>query len=205
MYPSAHFGSLTVRGLENMKQDDILEEAKQLLEKEIRDDYPEPRDDPVIGNYTLYYDKWGKTYPISYQIKSLKKGRGFPNISVYVDCMFMAELKNRTLTSGHDLDAIKGELVYDLADEGETYVKLNGDTQSLVKNDIVLRDEEGILASILFGPAMRTSIKNETRNPLYFAWCPVGVNREGVEEHLSNISHYLCLVYGNIDSEQTIK
>ncbi len=38
----------------------------------------------------------------------------------------MAELKNRILTSGHDLDAIKGKLVYDLADEGETY--LNGNT-----------------------------------------------------------------------------
>ncbi|MBD3172032.1 hypothetical protein GF326_06135 [Candidatus Bathyarchaeota archaeon] len=205
MYPSAHFGSLTIKGLKNTKQDEDLEKKKHILEKEIRNNYPEPTDDPVIGNYTLYYTKWDKTYHIQYQIKSIKKGRGFPNISVYVDCMFMAELKNRILTSGHDLDTIKGELVYDLADKGETYLKLNGDTQTLAKNDIVLRDEEGILASILFGPAARTSIKKESRNPLYFAWCPVGLTRESVENHLSNISEYLRLVYGNIDSEQTIR
>jgi DNA/RNA-binding domain of Phe-tRNA-synthetase-like protein len=204
LYPSARFGGLTVHNLENLKRDEKLEDAKRALEKEIREEYPDPGDDPVIQNYSIYYDKWDKTYPIHYQINSVKKGRGFPNVSVYVDCMFMAELKNRILTSGHDVDAIQGELVYDLADEGEMYVKLNGETQILVRNDIVLRDNEGVLASVLYGPAARTSIKDDTRSPLYFAWCPHGIPEESIERHLSTICGYLGLVYGEVESEESI-
>ena len=109
---------------------------------------------------------------------------------------FMAELENRILTSGHDRDMIQGKLVYDLADDGDEYVKINGKKQVLVKNDIVLKDDEGVLASILFGPASRTSIDWETVNPLYFAWCPVGIDYETVDMHLSTITKYSKIVYG---------
>ena len=96
---------------------------------------------------------------------------------------------------------IQGDLVYDLADEGVEYVKLNGKKQVLVKNDIILKDDEGVLASILFGPAARTSINKETVNPLYFAWCPVGIDYETVDEHLSTITKYSKTVYGeNIET-----
>jgi len=40
--------------------------------------------------------------------------------------MFLAELKNRILTSGHDLDKIEGGLFFDVSDERERYLKLNG-------------------------------------------------------------------------------
>jgi len=196
MYPTATFGSLTINNQQNTKKHPGLEEAKRLLEARIRDDYPDPEEDPVVQNYAGYFDRWGKTYPIEFQIKSVKKGRTFPQVSTHVDCMFMAELEDRVLTSGHDRDAVQGGLVYDLADEGEEYFKLNGKVQVLVKNDVVLRDDEGVLASVLFGPAARTSIRMETVNPLYFAWCPVGISRETVDEHLSTIVQYLKMAYG---------
>jgi DNA/RNA-binding domain of Phe-tRNA-synthetase-like protein len=110
--------------------------------------------------------------------------------------MFMAELENRILTSGHDRDTIQGRLVYDLADEGEEYVKLNGKKQVLLKNDVILKDDDGVLASVLFGPAARTPIKGDTLNPLYFAWCPIGIDHETVDEHLSTIAKFLKIVYG---------
>ena len=118
--------------------------------------------------------------------------------------MFMAELENRILTSGHDADTVQGHLIYDLADDGEEYVKLNGKKQVLVKNDIVLRDEEGVLASILFGPAARTSITMETVNPLFFAWCPIGITTETVEEHLVTILGYMEIAHGETKSTKFI-
>lgn len=196
MYPTAVFGGLTMANQQNTKMHPGLEQAKRRLEARIRDDYPDPGEDPVVQAYAGYFDRWGKTYPIEFQIKSVKKGRTFPQVSTHVDCMFMAELEDRVLTSGHDMDAVQGGLVYDLADDGEEYVKLNGKKQVLVKNDVVLRDDEGVLASVLFGPAARTSIQMGTVNPLYFAWCPVGINRETVDEHLSNILGYLKMVHG---------
>jgi DNA/RNA-binding domain of Phe-tRNA-synthetase-like protein len=197
MYPTAVFGCITIANQQNKKKHSSLEQAKRQLESRIRDEYPDPEDDSVIQAYAGYFDRWGRTYPIEYQIKSVKKGRTFPQVSTHVDCMFMAELEDRILTSGHDRDAIQGELVYDLADDGEEYVKLNGKNQALVKNDVVLKDDEGVLASVLFGPAARTSIDMETLNPLYFAWCPVGISREMVDAHLSTILGYLRMAYGD--------
>ncbi len=195
-YPTAVFGCLTISNRQNMKTHPGLEQTKRLLEEKIRETYPDPEDDPVVQSYAGYFGKWGKTYPIEFQIKSVKKGRTFPQVSTHVDCMFMAELEDRILTSGHDRDAIQGGLVYDLADEGEEYVKLNGKKQVLDKNDVVLRDGEGVLASVLFGPAARTSIQMETVNPLYFAWCPVGIDQEAVDGHLSAILGYQEMVHG---------
>ena len=201
-YPTAVFGGLTINDQRNMKEHPGLEHAKRLLEKDVKENYPAPRDDPVVQRYAEYFGRWGRTYPIEFQINSIKKGRTFPQVSTHVDCMFMAELEDRILTSGHDRDTVQGGLVYDLADEGEVYVKLNGERQVLVKNDVVLRDDEGVLASVLFGPAARTSIEGETVNPLYFAWCPVGIDRETVDLHLSSIVKYLMMVYGE-DVEST--
>jgi len=201
-YPTAVFGSLTINNQRNMKEHPDLELAKRLLEKNVKENYPAPREDPVVQRYAEYFGRWGRTYPIEFQINSIKKGRTFPQVSTHVDCMFMAELEDRILTSGHDRDTVQGGLVYDLADEGEVYVKLNGENQALVRNDVVLRDDEGVLASVLFGPAARTSIEGETVNPLYFAWCPVGIDRETVDLHLSSIVKYLMMVYGE-DVEST--
>lgn len=200
-YPGAIFGSLLVKNQKNMKSHDLLEEKKRLLEKEIREKYPDPKQDDVIQGYNDYYRKWGKTYPIEYQIKSLKKGKRFPLVSVLVDCMFIAELGNKILTSGHDKDLIKGGLVFDLSDEGERYSMLNGKNQKLEKNDVVLRDDEGILASVLFGPARRTSIRSDTSYPLYFAWCPHGIEPIIVEKHLQDIINNLTTIYKNLQYE----
>jgi len=195
-YPTAIFGSLTINKQQNLKKHPDIEQAKRLIEKKIRETYPDPKEDPIVQRYAGYFDKWGKTYPIEFQINSIKKGRTFPQVSIHVDCMFMAELENRILTSGHDRDTIQGRPVYDLADEGEEYVKLNGKKQVLLKSDVILKDDEGVLASVLFGPAARTSINMETVNPLYFAWCPVGIDHEMVDEHLSTITKFLKIVYG---------
>jgi DNA/RNA-binding domain of Phe-tRNA-synthetase-like protein len=118
--------------------------------------------------------------------------------------MFLAELEDRILTSGHDGDAIQGIPVYDLADQGEEYIKLNGKNQVLEKNDVILRDNEGILASILFGPALRTSIALKTVHPIYFSWCPIGISTEVVDNHLSSIQRYLELVYGSVQLNRKI-
>jgi DNA/RNA-binding domain of Phe-tRNA-synthetase-like protein len=203
-YPTAKFGSLSVHNQSNQKKHQDLEEAKRQLEKSIRETYPDPKDDSVIQSYQDYYSRWGKTYPIEFQIKSIKKGRTFPQVSTHVDCMFLAELGDRILTSGHDEDEVQGTPIYDLADDGEEYTKLNGEKQVLVKNDVVLRDDEGVLASILFGPARRTSIGMKTVNPVYFAWCPIGISEEAVDNHLSTIQKYLQIVYGGIQLDQQV-
>jgi len=115
--------------------------------------------------------------------------------------MFLAELKNRILTSGHDLDRIQGDLTFDISEGGELYLKLNGQEQELKKNDVVLKDSKGILASILYGPARRTSITHETKNVVYFAWCPYAMDEVIIRGHLNEILLNLKSVFESLTSE----
>jgi DNA/RNA-binding domain of Phe-tRNA-synthetase-like protein len=204
LYPRAIFGGLMVENVTNNKKNPRLEKEKRDLEAEIREDYPDVDQDEVIRSYDTYYKKWGKTYPIEFQVKTIKGGRNFPQVSTLVDSMFLAELRNRVLTSGHDQDRIQSDLWFDLSDEGETYLKLNGKEQELPKSDIILRDRDDILASVLYGPARKTSISSETSNPLYFAWCPYKFGESTVEEHLMDIVRNLELVYGSFKYETII-
>ena len=207
MYPESIFGSLFVREIPNKKEHEALETQKRELERRIREDMGEVKDFEMIRYYNNYFKTWKKTYtyPIEYQINTIRKGRQLPQVSVLVDSMFIAELNNMILTSGHDLDTIQGDLAFDVAMGDEQYLKINGKEQDLKKGDIFLKDEEGnILACILFGPARRTSISPKTKNALYFAWCPQKINEAQVKTHLNEILMNVEKVYPTVTSEVKI-
>ena len=203
MYPECLFGSLIVKEVPNEKDHEALETRKRELERRIREDSGEVKDFEMIRYYNSYFRMWKKTYtyPIEYQINTIKKGGKFPKVSVLVDSMFIAELNNMVLTSGHDLDTIQGDLTFDISGGDEQYLKINGKEQNLRKGDIFLKDEEGILACILFGPARRTSITPETKNVLYFAWCPLIINEAQVKTHLIEILMNFKKLYPTVTSE----
>ncbi len=204
LYPESIFGSLIIRNLPNRKTHEALEERKRNLERLLRESQGEADVDSVIQNYNTYFKMWNKTYPIEYQIKTIKSGGRFPQVSVLVDSMFIAELKIRILTSGHDLSEIQGDLTFDISRGGERYLKLNGQEQELKKNDVVLKDEEGLLACILYGPARRTSVTLKTKDVLYFAWCPY-VTAEGlIIAHLNEIRENLNSVFESVTSDRQL-
>ena len=152
-YSLAIFGSLIVKNVVNKKQDPKLNERKKNLQKELENNYKNPNEDEVLQSYVKYFKKWNKSYPIEYQIKSVQKGKNLPNVSVLVDSMFHAELQNRILTSGHNLDEIAGNLEFNLSTGQEQYIKIDGNAQQLKQEDILLHDEKDILAYMLYGPA----------------------------------------------------
>ena len=104
-------------------------------------------------------------------------------------------------SSGHDLDDIKGDLTFDVSQGGEQYLKIDGRKQELKKNDIVLKDNEGILASILYGPARRTSISQKSKNSLFFAWCPYTMDENIILRHLNDIVQNFNDIFESINSE----
>ena len=204
VYPESIFRSLTVRNSPNRKMHEALEERKRDLERRIREGHEEVDKDRMIQNYNTYFKMWNKTYPIEYQINTLRSGGKFPQVSVLVDSMFLAELNSRILTSGHDLESIQGDLTFDISRGGERYLKLNGQEQKLKKNDVVLKDNEGILACILYGPARRTSISLKTKDALYFAWCPYVTDEGLIIAHLNDILENLSSIFGSVTSESQL-
>ena len=200
-YPSAIFGSLIIKDVINKKKDPKLDERKKNLQEEVENGYMNPDEDKILQSYIQYFKKWNKSYPIAYQLKSIHKGKGFPNVSVLVDSMFYVEIQNRILTSGHDLDEIVGNLEFTLSTGKEQYMKIDGNVQLLKEGDVLLQDEQDILANVLYGPAKRSTINLKTKNALYLAWCPAGLTESVVKKHLQDLLSNLELVYGPLDAE----
>ncbi len=106
----------------------------------------------------------------------------------------MAELSNLLLTAGHDLDAVRGELVADVASGQETYTLLNGQQQLLKPGDMFIRDQDGVLSSVIHGPDYRTRIVAGTTRVLFTVYVPAGIEDPAVEKHLGQIRDSVLLV-----------
>jgi DNA/RNA-binding domain of Phe-tRNA-synthetase-like protein len=98
--------------------------------------------------------------------------------------MFMAELEDLLLTAGHDLDVLRLPLTLDVARGDESYTLLRGDPQTLKAGDMYIRDGEGVISSIIYGPDRRTQIAPETRGVVFTVYAPPGITAEAVTAHL---------------------
>ncbi len=93
-------------------------------------------------------------------------------------------------TAAHDMDSIKEPIVVDISKSGESYTLLNGQEKELIPGDMLMKDGNGVISSIIYGPDNLTQIKNNTKNVLYVVYAPPGVKEELLEQHLQDISQY---------------
>ena len=192
-YPEAHAGILIVRGAANPPQHAGLEKRKNDLETELRArfsgfDRPALLRLPVLRAYEEYYRHFKKTYHLQLQLESIVfKGKPIPSVAALVEAMFMAEVEDLLLTAGHDLDVLRLPLTLDTAGGTETYTLLRGDAQTLKAGDMYIRDGEGVISSVIYGPDRRTQIRPETKNAVFTAYAPPGITGEAVKNHMENI------------------
>ena len=197
VYPEIKVAILEVKNVTNKKFDQKLEEKKKELENFIRKHYKDAKNLDVIKSYNNFFKKYGKKYPIQFQIESIVKGKTLPSVSTVVEAMFIAELKNMFLTAGHDLDLIKGSLETKLSDGTESYIKINKSEQKLKAGDIITEDSVGIISSVLYGPDYRTRITMNTKNCMFFSYFPFGEDDENIRMHFNDIIENLRLFSEN--------
>ena len=192
-YPGAMIGILGMRGLENPDLDPALQGRATQLEAQIRarfagSDRTMLVATPTLSAYASYYRRFGKTYHVQLQLESvLFKGRSIVGPSAIVQAMFMAELKSQLLTAGHDLPAVQGGIIVDVSLGSETYVSLGGRQLTLKAGDMFIRDQEGILSSILHGPDQRTRITSDTRAVVFTTYVPPGIPEAVLRTHLADL------------------
>jgi DNA/RNA-binding domain of Phe-tRNA-synthetase-like protein len=195
-YKNVNLGTLIVRGAQNKEFDERLDKEKRLIEQYIRENYKEPDNVKRIMQYSDFYFELNETFPVKYQLRSILEGKEIPSISCLVEAMFMTELKHCCLLAGHDLDAIQGDLILDIAQGGEIYTKINDEDQEIKKDDIVLRDSLGIIASVLYGPDNRTKIIPISKNIIYMVYFPFIVTRNEIITIMSDLAKYLRICEG---------
>lgn len=190
-YPEAKVAVLVLRNVENRRVHEGLEQCKQGLENELRACIVAESDLKALKPaqaYTAYYKRFKKTYPLLQQLKTLVfKKKSLPVVSALVDAMFMAEMKNLLLTAGHDLDKLLVPVTINISQGTGSYIKLNGEAQTLKPDDLIMTDQEGVISSVLYGPDQRTRITVYTRNALFVVYAPGGIEKEDLCRHLRDI------------------
>ncbi|MGA7193022.1 MAG: phenylalanine--tRNA ligase beta subunit-related protein [Anaerolineales bacterium] len=202
-YPNAHAGVLVTREVINPPHHAELEKRKAALEEELRarfagQDRAALLSHPILQAYDAYYRQFKKTYHVQLQLESiLFKSKSIPSVAALVEAMFMAEMNDLLLTAGHDLDTLHLPLTLDAALGSESYTLLRGEPQIPKAGDMLIRDTEGIISSIIYGPDQRTQITAQTRNVIFTTYAPSGISEEAVTNHLHEIQRNVELIAPN--------
>ena len=157
---------------------------------------------PAIQAYNAYYKGFNKTYHVLLQLEGVvPQGRSIPSGAALVEAMFMAELGNLLLTAGHDVDALVLPIVVDVAGGDERYVMLNGQEQMLKPGDMFMRDGQGVISSVLYGPDARTRITAATRRAIFTVYAPSPIEAQAVRQHLQDIRDNVLTVAPHAEVE----
>jgi DNA/RNA-binding domain of Phe-tRNA-synthetase-like protein len=198
-YPGALIGLLALEGINNVPEHPEMERQNASIEEQLRLRFARmDRKDllklPVFSAYREYYKRFDKTYHVLLQLESVVfKGNPLPRRSTLVDAMFAVELKNQLLTAVHDLDRVSTPLSVDIADGSEVYQDLRGETRRCKRGDMIMRDAEGVICSVIYGSDHNTKITSATANALFVVYAPPGIEPSSIEEHLKDIEEIVQL------------
>jgi DNA/RNA-binding domain of Phe-tRNA-synthetase-like protein len=199
-WPGAVIGVLVMRGARNPAAFDGLDRIREEIESDLRVRFSAGgrealKTDHVMTVYEAYYRRFKKTYHVALQRESvILKGRSIPSVSPLVQAMFMAELKNGLLTAGHDLAKVVPPLRVIAADGQECFTNLGGEERMLKEGDMAIRDANGVISCIVYGPDRGTPISADTRDLLFTVYAPSGIGAQRVRSHLEDIQGYVKVV-----------
>lgn len=186
-YPGASIGFLAVENIFPEPGTSILENTKRAIIDDLRHQFTDReslKNNPVIQAYARYYARFKKSYHVLGQLESaLFNNRPLPSGFPLLESIFAVELKTLLLTAVHDLEGLQFPLEIGIATGEEQYTTLRGKPQLLKPGDMLIRDQTGVISSVIYGPDQRTSIKPSTTGVLVAVYAPNGICRELIAAH----------------------
>jgi DNA/RNA-binding domain of Phe-tRNA-synthetase-like protein len=146
------------------------------------------QDSPVLSRiqaFDKFFIENGFHSPLGPQFEMVRS-KGLPSGNPLVKALLLAEMSTGLLMGAQDAAAIQGELVYDLTNAGESFKGMRGTVQCR-EGEIILRDAEGIIASLFQGPDHRTRLAKGTKDVIFFVFAVPGVDLEQIQEGLDTI------------------
>jgi DNA/RNA-binding domain of Phe-tRNA-synthetase-like protein len=198
-FPGSHIGMLLIGNVNNSKRTTPLDARKIDVESRLRDKYAgfsraNFLSIDTLNAYKNYYKKFKKTYHVQLQLESVVlKGKSLPNVTPLVDANFASEMETLLLTAGHDADLLEGPISIGVTNGSEYFTQINGNLKMLKAGDMMMKDEKGVVCSIIYGQDKRTPISPKTKRALYVTYVPEGIPRETVISHLDRIKENIFL------------
>jgi hypothetical protein len=114
------------------------------------------------------------------------RGKGLPPAPPLVRALLYAEMSTGVLLGVQDGERMQGDLLLDLAQDGETFPGMRG-TVVCRSGEPVVRDADGIIASVFQGPDQRTRIEPGTTAPIFYAFGVPGLDPERLDAALAAV------------------
>ena len=114
----------------------------------------------------------------------------FPAINNLVDACLLATVEHWVAAGVYDVEKIKGEARTTLAVETEPFELIDGRRLSPKPDEIVLRDDQKLLAAYTLGDAKAAMVTQKTSNALIVLWNAPGIGRERVEAAVNTLATY---------------
>ena len=173
-FPNLHVLTSSIENVIVEKSNSELEEFKRESLQEIQDAYDleNLKDRPILRAYRDFFWKLGvdptKTRPAAEAlIRRLLRGKPLPRINTLVDAYNLASIKTEIAIAAFDSDKIRGELTMRYAEMGEEFLGIGMKTPlRLNGREIVISDEEKLLAVYPYRDAEDTKVTEATRNVL---------------------------------------
>lgn len=152
-----------------------------------------------IGHFDAFFALKGFQCPLPSQLRNAEK-KGFPTITPFVDALLMCELTNGVLMGIQDLDAIDGELVYDLLTSPESFEGLRGEVKCR-PGELVLRDDKAIVASYFQGPDRRTGVNPATTSVLFYVFSAPGLPHDAFDKAIQTAVDLVSTVTTEVETK----
>jgi len=180
VYPWMKFAYCFVKNLSWGESSEILKDKQKETEDHIRKNSQSLVE--KAKSISRFYKVQGEKNRshIESLIKSISNGKSIKPVNPIVDSIVIAELRNALAMGIHDLDRIQGDIVLDVADEGEKFVGIGNRTIVTRANEVVLRHQKGIWASYTQGPDAVTVVDLATKNAMILGFFTPETSRDSM-------------------------
>lgn len=183
-YPNVAFGLTLVTGCKPLADTDAFNQYKRQLLRKMRKHETLAQISRRIDIYDRFFQDFGYECPLPQHLKRTINS-GFPQYNLMVDAHFMAEMCAGILVAVTDYDRIEGNLVLDVAQEGESSAGMGNRRFTTRDGEIVLRDEKEIVCVLCQGADEKTRVRDGTTNVLFYAYAVPGIDAIHLREGLT--------------------
>jgi DNA/RNA-binding domain of Phe-tRNA-synthetase-like protein len=188
-FPDLTVITFQVNGVKIQKKDAELEKFKLEVMKEVRNEYDldAVKDHPTFRAYRDFFWRIGidptKIRPAAEAlIRRILAGKTLPCINTLVDAYNLASIKSRIALATFDADKLEGNLLMRFAQEGEQFYGIGMEKPLILKGgEIVVSDNEKLIAVYPYRDADNTKVTQETENILIVVCGVPGIPKETLE------------------------
>ncbi len=185
-FPDLTASVLHVKDVKIQKRDAELEKFKVEVTRQIREEYDldSVKDQPIFRAYRDFFWRVGidptKNRPAAEAlIRRILGGKTLPCINTLVDAYNLASIKTGIALATFDADKLEGDLLMRFAEEGEQFLGIGMEKPLVLKGgEIVIADNEKLIAVYPYRDADNTKVTEKTRNITIVVCGAPGINEE---------------------------